>query len=179
MYPFGWSWEKALPPELPRRPKGRKQGTRSLIRSRRRGPNTVCIFHKTWKCLRKRLRVYPFWPPYCHFGRQNASRCLFGSIPEGVWNFKFFCYPLGNETDSKRLSKIDWLIWVFSCFLALVSKTAPRGLRDVPRLPKWSDFCLELYLLLPLFLFLTAATKENITRRLYEQLVWGCGDDPP
>ena len=30
-----------------------------------------------------------------------------------------------------------------------------------------------------IFLFLTAATKANITRRLYEQLVWGCGDDPP
>jgi len=37
MYPLAWSWKKALPPELARRPKGRKQGTRSLIRSRRRG----------------------------------------------------------------------------------------------------------------------------------------------
>jgi len=39
-----------------------------------------------------------------------------------------------------------------SMFLALVSKTAPRGLQDVPRPPKRNDFFLELYLLLlPLY----------------------------
>ena len=74
---------------------------------------------------------------------------------------------------------MDWLKLPFSCFLALVSKTAPRGNQDVPTAQNRSDFCLELYLLLPLFLLLTAATEENITRRLYEQLVWGCGDDTP
>ena len=144
-----------------------------------RSKHSLHFSTKTWTCHRKRLHVYPFWTPYCHFGRQHASKSLSGSVPEGVWNFKFFCYPLGSETDSKRHSKMDWIIWVFSCFLALVSKTAPRGLRDVPRPQKWSDFCLELYLLLPLILLLTATTEENITRKLYEQLVWGCGDDPP
>ena len=58
MYPFGWSWEKALPPEHPRRPEGRKQWTRSLIRSRRRGPNTVCIFPQNLNMsLKTPLRV--------------------------------------------------------------------------------------------------------------------------
>jgi len=56
---------------------------------------------------------------------------------------------------------------------------APRGLQAVPRPQKRIDFFLELYLLLPQFIFLTAAAEKNITRRLYEQLVWGCGDDPP
>ena len=64
-------------------------------------------------------------------------------------------------------------------FFGIFSKTAQRGLHDVPRPRKGSDFCLELYLLLPLFLFLIAATKENLTRRLYKQHVWGCGDDTP
>ena len=53
----------------------------------------------------------------------------------------------------------------------------PFGVTPGPQ--KRNDFFLGLYLLLPLLLFLTAATKGNITRRLYEQLVWGCGDASP
>ena len=52
---------------------------------------------------------------------------------------------------------MEWLKLHFSVFLTLVSTTAPRGLQDVPTAQNRNDFCLELYLLLPLFLLLTAA----------------------
>ena len=62
---------------------------------------------------------------------------------------------------------MDWLILTLSSFSALGSKTAPRSLRHTLRAHKRSDLCHDLYLLLPLFLLLTAATQKNITRRLY------------
>ena len=76
MSPLGWSCEKALPPEAPRKPKGRKQGAISLIRSRRRNPNTVCIFPQNLKMSSKtppRVSILdPIWQLWAPKGVQMS-----------------------------------------------------------------------------------------------------------
>ena len=107
MYPFGWSWEKALPPELPRRPKGRKQGTRSLIRSRRRGPNTVCIFPpKLENVLENASACIHFGPHVATLGAKIRPHVSLGAFQKESEISSFFVTRLGA-----KLAQKDPLKW--------------------------------------------------------------------
>ena len=123
MYPLRWSWEKALPPELPRRPKGRKQGTRSLIRSRRtpvRSKHSLHFSTKTLKCHRKRLRVYPFWTPYGHLGAKIRPNISLGAFQKESEISSFFVTRLGAKLAQKDplngLAKMSFVMFFGTCF---------------------------------------------------------------
>ena len=107
MYPFGWSWEKALPPELPRRPKGRKQGTRSLIRSRRRGPNTVCIFPpKLENVLENASACIHFGPHVATLGAKIRPHVSLGAFQKESEISSFFVTRLGAKLAQKDPLKV-------------------------------------------------------------------------
>ena len=108
VYPFGWSWEKALPPELPRRPKGRKQGTRSLIRSRRRGQKHSLHFPtKHDNVFENDSQFIQFGPHIATLGATMRPNVSLGAFQRESETSSFCCYPLGSETNSKSHSKID------------------------------------------------------------------------
>ena len=65
----------------------------------------------------KRFSKLSTWTPCDHFGRPNDSKCLFGGVQVGVWNFKFVCYPQGNGNNLKNARKLTKFFVVFFMFL--------------------------------------------------------------
>jgi hypothetical protein len=55
----------------------------------------------------KQFRSSPFGALCGHFGRPNATKCLFGSVRVGVWNFVFFCYSLKSEKSGPKGAQRD------------------------------------------------------------------------
>ena len=135
MYPLGWSRKKTLPPKAPRKPKGRKQGARTLIRSHRRGPNTVCIYPQNWTMSSKTFDVYQFWTIW----QLWAPKCIQMSVWERSRRSLKFHFLFATRLGAKLFGKglLNGVAKIGVCmFLGTFSKMAPRGLRDVPGLPE-------------------------------------------